>query len=243
MTAVLAILKRELRGYFGTPVAYVFLVVFLALAAFLTLVQERWFDARNADLRVFFDWMPWLFALFAPAIAMRMWAEERRSGTVELLLTLPVTVPQAVVGKFLAGWVFFVIALTLSTLPMVVTVSYLGSPDYGPVFTGFVGSALMAAGYLAIGTFFSTLTKNQVIAFILGTLGCFVFVIAGHPSFQNALGAFGIGTSFFGALSFTTLFDGMKRGVLEFGAVFSLLVLTAAFLVISCISLDERKAQ
>ena len=239
MNAIIAIMKRELRGYFGTPVAYVFLVVFLSLAAYLTLNQGRFFATRDANMRVFFAWMPWLFALFAPAIAMRMWAEERRSGTVELLLTLPVTVPQAVLGKFLAGWLFFILAVVLSAVPMIVTVEYLGSPDWGTILTGVLGSALIAGGYLAVGTFFSALTKNQVIAFILGAVGCFALVVVGAPSFKQTFGdLFGL----LGSLSFLSHFEGMQRGVIDFGSFASLAVITASFLVLSCVWLDDRKA-
>ena len=171
MSATTAVFKRELKGYFGTPLAYVFLVVFLAAANFLAFRPiftqgVGFFDGREASLRVFFANLPLLFAFFAPAIAMRMWAEERRTGTIELLLTLPVTVKQAVMGKFLAGWAFFGIALVL-TMSMVLTVAYLGDPDPGPIAAGYLGAFLMAGAYLSIGAFFSSITKNQVISFVL----------------------------------------------------------------------------
>lgn len=242
MTPTTAVFKRELKGYFGTPVAYVFLVVFLFLAAHLAWAGNL-YEMRDANLRVFFANLPGLFALLAPAIAMRMWAEERRSGTIELLLTLPITTPQAVVGKFLAGWAFFVIAL-LCTLPMVLTVAWLGDPDNGPIFTGYVGAALMAGAYLAIGTFFSALTKNQVIAFVLGVVGCMLFVAAGSPTFLAMINNtwFSGLSRIFESLSFLTHYDVMQRGLIEFRNLFFMLSITAAFLIGSCVMLDERKA-
>lgn len=242
MSATTAVFRRELKGYFGTPVAYVFLVVFLALSAHLAWANNL-FEGRDASLRVFFANLPWLFALLAPAIAMRMWAEERRSGTIELLFTLPITTRQAVLGKFTAGWVFFIIALLLS-LPMVFAIAYLGDPDNGPILTGYLGAALMAGAYLAIGTFFSVLSKNQVIAFVLGAVTCAFFVYAGSPSFLAALDAVGLGflTQMFESLSFLTHYDVLTRGIIEFRNVFFMLALTAAFLVASCVMLDERKA-
>ncbi len=243
MSPTRAVFRRELHGYFGTPVAYVFLVVFLALGSFLTF-RDHFFDRNEASLTVFFSQLPWLFALFAPAIAMRMWAEERRTGTIELLLTLPVTLPQAVLGKFLAGWVFFIIAL-LFTLPLVFTVAFLGDPEWGPIFTGYLGAALMAGSYLAISSFFSVITKNQVICFIISALACGFFVVAGWPSMINALSSFLPAPllNFVESMSFLTHFDTMQRGVLEFGNLFFMFAVMAGFLLASCVMLDERKAQ
>lgn len=242
MSATTAVFRRELKGYFGTPVAYVFLVVFLALSAHMAWTNNL-FEARDANLRVFFANLPWLFALMAPAIAMRMWAEERRSGTIELLFTLPITTKQAVLGKFAAGWMFFLIALVLS-LGMVLAVAFLGDPDNGPIWTGYLGAMLMAGAYLAIGTFFSVLTKNQVIAFVLGAVVCGVFVYAGSPSFLAALETSGLGWlgQVFESLSFLSNYDVLQRGLVEFRNIFFMLALTAAFLIGSCIMLDERKA-
>lgn len=242
MSATTAVFRRELRGYFGTPVAYVFLVVFLALSAHLAWANHL-FETRDANLRVFFNNLPWLFALLAPAIAMRMWAEERRSGTIELLFTLPITTRQAVLGKFAAGWMFFAIALVLS-MGMVIAISFLGDPDNGPIWTGYLGAALMAAAYLAIGTFFSVLTKNQVIAFVLGAVVCGMFVYAGSPSFLAALDTSFLGflVPLFESLSFLSNYDVLQRGLIEFRNIFFMLALTAAFLIGSCIMLDERKA-
>jgi ABC-2 type transport system permease protein len=290
------VFRRELRGYFGTPVAYVFLVVFLWLSAHLAWANNL-YEARDANLRVFFAGMPILFALLAPAIAMRMWAEERRSGTIELLFTLPITTRQAVLGKFAAGWMFFLIALLLS-MGIVLAVAFLGDPDNGPIWTGYLGAALMAGAYLAIGTFFSVLTKNQAIAFVLGAITCLGLVFAGSPSIlaevlnlnlwvafliaavimvivllvaATALGAtrstsimlgsaalilglcsLGAGimgteanrivSDFMASLSFLSNYDVLQRGLVEFRNIFFMLALTAAFLIGSCIMLDERKA-
>lgn len=243
MNTTWAILKRELRGYFGTPLAYVFLVVFLSLSSFLSF-RAGLYDARDANLLVFFQALPGLFALLAPAIAMRMWSEERRTGSIELLLTLPVTIPQAVVGKFLAGWLFFGIALVLTT-PLVMTIAYLGDPDVGPIVTGYLGAFLMAGSYLAIGSFFSAMTKNQVIAFILASLACGFFVFAGTPSLLGFLDAAGVpngGISFFESMSFLTQYDVMQRGVIELRNVFFMLAVSVGFLACCCVILHERKA-
>jgi ABC-2 type transport system permease protein len=245
MNATVAIFKREIKGYFGTPVAYVFLVVFLALSAYLSF-RGNLYEARDANLRVFFQVLPGLFALLASAIAMRMWAEERRTGTIELLLTLPVTVWQAVLGKFLAGWTFFAIALLL-TAPLTLTVAYLGDPDNGPVISGYVGALLMAGAYLAIGSFFSAITKNQVIAFIIGAVACGFFVFAGTPSMLNSIQAIGAPfswlSSFVEAMSFLTHFDVMQRGVIEFRNLFFMIAVTAGFLIASAVILEDRKAR
>jgi len=242
MSATTAVFRRELKSYFGTPVAYVFLVVFLALSAHLAW-SNLLFEMRDANLRVFFHNLPGLFALMAPAIAMRMWAEERRTGTIELLFTLPVTTRQAVLGKFAAGWTFLVIALALSS-GMVLAVAWLGDPDNGPIWTGYLGAALMAGAYLAIGTFFSVLTKNQVIAFVLGAVVCGALVFAGSPSTLSALDAIGLGWlgQFFQSLSFLSNYDVLQRGLIEFRNVFFMVALTVGFLVASCIMLEERKA-
>ena len=178
MSAFTSVYKREIKSYFATPVAYVFLVIFLFFSGFLTF-QEGFFAQRQASMRLFFQNMPLLFLFLVPAIAMRLWAEERRSNSIELLFTLPVTTPQAVLGKFLAAWTVLAIALAL-TFPMVITVAYLGDPDWGPIATGYFGSLLLAGAYLAIGSFFSAVSRNQVVAFILAVVACGVFYSAGN---------------------------------------------------------------
>ena len=247
MSATTAIFKREFRGYFGTPLAYVFLVAFLATAAFMPFSQS-FFEIRDASLRLFFANLPSLFAFFAPAVAMRMWAEERRTGTIELLLTLPVTIKQAVLGKFLAGWAFFGIALLL-TSSMVFTVSYLGDPDLGPIFTGYVGAFLLAGAYLAIGAFFSALTKNQVIAFVLGAAACALFVWVGSPAVTKFVegsdsgGLARFAGNFLGSMSFLTHYDPMQQGMLALGHVVAILGTTVGFLCATVLLLTETKSR
>ena len=180
MRGVLTIARRELAGYFATPVAYVFIVIFLVMSGALTFTMGNFFARGTADLQPFFAFVPWLFLFLVPAITMRLWAEERRLGTIELLLTLPIPLWQAVLGKFLAAWAFCAIALAL-TFPLVITVNLLGEPDNGVIAAGYIGCLLVAGAYLAVGAAISALTKNQVIAFVLSVAACFLFAAAGSP--------------------------------------------------------------
>lgn len=180
-----AIFKRELAGYFETPVAYVFIVVFLILSGIFSFYMGNFYEQGEASLKSFFYWHPWLYLFLVPAISMRLWSEERKSGTLELLLTLPISTWHAVWGKFIAAWVFSAIALSLATLPMWMTVSYLGDPDHGVIILSYLGSILMAGAYLAIGSCISALTRNQVIAFVLAVAACFIFTLAGFPMVIN----------------------------------------------------------
>ncbi len=179
MRNILIIAGRELTAYFATPVATVFIVIFLVLQGALTFNLGDFFDRGQADLNSFFTFIPWVFLLLVPAITMRLWAEERRLGTIELLLTLPLTQFEAVIGKFLAAWAFCAIALLL-TFPFVITVNILGSPDNGVIASGYVGSLLIAGAFLAVGSAMSALTRNQVIAFVLAVAVCFVFAVASY---------------------------------------------------------------
>ena len=172
------IFDRELSGYFRTPLASIFLLVFLALSSGMTFFLGRFFERDQADLTAFFAWHPWLFLILMPAIGMRLWAEERRSGTIELLITLPVTNTQLVIGKFLASWVFTLIALVL-TMPIWITVNYLGDPDNNVILISYIGSWLMAGAFLALTSCLSALTKNQVIAFIVSSISGFILIMAG----------------------------------------------------------------
>lgn len=181
-----AIFKRELISYFGSAVAYVFLVVFLMLTAFLTFAVGQFYENGQADLRGFFFWHPWVYLILVPAAAMRLWAEERRAGTVELLLTMPVTLTQAILGKFLAAWAFLTVALVL-TLPVLLTTLYLGSPDLGVAFTGYVGSFLLAGAYLSVGVLTSAMTRNQVISFVISVVFCLFLLLAGWPPVTDFL--------------------------------------------------------
>ncbi|WP_207538405.1 ABC transporter permease subunit [Sabulicella rubraurantiaca] len=186
MRAVWAIARREFAGYFATPVAAVFIVIFLVLAGALTFTLGGFFGRNQADLLPFFGFVPWLLLFLVPALTMRLWAEERRLGTIEMLLTLPIAPWQAVLGKWLAAWVFCAVALAL-TFPLVITVNWLGEPDNGAILAGYLGCVLVAGAYLALGAAVSAMTRNQVIAFVLGVAGCFVFAAAGSPIVSDFL--------------------------------------------------------
>ena len=242
MSGFKAVFKRELKSYFTTPIAYVFLVVFLFFSGYLTF-KNGFFEIRQADMTAFFVNMPLLFAFLVPATAMRLWAEERKTGSIELLFTLPITVTQAVLGKFFAAWVFLIIALAL-TFPMVITVFYLGQPDLGLIITGYLGSILMAGGFLAVGCFFSALSKNQVISFVLSVVACAVLVFAGVPTTMNYLSTFlpaGLVTAV-GNMSFETHFESIQKGVLEFRDVSYFLFLIVGWVAACAVVLEERKA-
>ena len=241
MSAFTSVYKREIKSYFATPVAYVFLVIFLFFSGFLTF-QEGFFAQRQASMRLFFQNMPLLFLFLVPAIAMRLWAEERRSNSIELLFSLPVTVRQAVLAKFFAAWTVLALALAL-TFPMVLTVTYLGNPDPGPIVTGYLGSFLLAGAYLAIGSCFSALSRNQVIAFILAVVACGAFLYAGSPRVMRFIAGFsGALANAMELLSFQSRFDSIQRGVVELRdlALFGLLIV--GWLWANVLILEERKA-
>jgi len=242
MNSFMAVFKRELKSYFTTPLAYVFLVIFLFFAGYLTF-KEGFYEMRQADMRTFFMNLPLLFVFMVPSAAMRLWAEERKVGSIELLFTLPITIRQAVLGKFFAAWLFLTIALAL-TFPMVITVCYLGDPDIGLIITGYIGSLLMAGGFLAIGCFFSAVSKNQVISFVLSVVACAVFVFAGMPTTLNYLSSFmpaGLVAAVEG-MSFQIHFDSMQRGVLEFKDLAYFVLIIVGWIAACTIILDERKA-
>ncbi len=211
-----AIAKRELSGYFGSPVAYVFIVIFLLLLGFFTFYVSGFFEVGQADLRGFFQWHPWVFMFLVPAVAMKLWAEERRLGTIELIMTLPVTVPQVILGKFFAAWIFIGIALAL-TFPMVWTVAYLGSPDLGAVFCGYVGSFLMAGAFLSVGIMTSSITRSQVVSFIVAVVVCLFFILAGFAPVTSMLAGWAPAwlVDLVSGLSFLTHFNSMERGVID----------------------------
>jgi len=210
------IAKRELTGYFISPVAYVFLVMFLLLAGFFTFTAGNFFERGEASLASFFAWHPWLYLVLVPAVGMRLWSEERRSGTIELLLTMPVATWQAILAKFLASWAFLAIALAF-TFPVVLTVNVLGNPDNGQILAGYVGSFLLAGAYLAIACMTSAMTRNQVVAFIIAVVVCLFLILAGYnpvtdllvrwasPAFVDTVAAFSV----------ITHFDGFERGVID----------------------------
>src|SRR6185503_4643257 len=210
-----AIVKRELGGYFTSPIAYVFLVIFLLLAGFFTFTVGSFFERGEASLVSFFTWHPWLYLFLVPAVGMRLWSEERRSGTIELLLTMPITTWQAIVGKFLASWLFLALALAL-TFPIVLTVNYLGSPDNGVIFCGYIGSWLMAGAYLAISCITSAMTRNQVVSFIVSVVVCLFFILAGFPPVINMLENWGPRVAeTIASFSVITHFEGFQKGVLD----------------------------
>ena len=210
------ILDRELKGYFRTPLASIFLLVFLALSSGMTFFLGRFFERDQADLTAFFSWHPWLFLVLMPAIGMRLWAEERRSGTIELLITLPVTNTQLVVGKFLASWIFTLIALIL-TMPIWITVNYLGEPDNHVILISYFGSWLMAGAFLALTSCLSALTKNQVIAFIISSISGFVLIMAGFNLVLSAVRSWSPNwiTETISSMSFLSHFSRIQMGVFD----------------------------
>lgn len=210
------IAKRELAAYFESPVAYVFLVIFLLLAGFFTFTFGGFFERGEASLEAFFNWLPWLFLFLVPAAGMRLWSEERRLGTIELLLTMPVAAWQAIIGKFLASWLFLIVALAL-TFPMIVTVNWLGDPDNGVIASGYVGAALLAGAYLAISCMTSALTRNQVIAFILAVVLCLLLVLVGFSPLTDLLARWASPWVVEGVAKFSVLthYDGFEKGVLD----------------------------
>jgi ABC-2 type transport system permease protein len=240
--AALTIARRELAGYFATPVAYVFIVIFLMLAGALTFTLGGFFARGQADLGPFFTFVPWLFLFLVPAITMRLWAEERRLGTIELLLTLPLPQWQAVLGKFLAAWAFCAIALAL-TFPLVLTVNYLGEPDNGVIAAGYLGCLLVAGAYLAVGAAMSAMTKNQVIAFVLAVAVCFLFAAAGSPVVTEFLSQRVPALAELArALSITERFNNFTRGVIALRDVVFFLSLMGFFLFANAVVIDHRKA-
>lgn len=243
MKNVWTLSKRELAGYFSTPVAYVFLFFYLVFMGILPFALAGFYEREQADLVPFFQLHPWLYLFLIPAISMRLWAEERKSGTIELLMTLPVTMGQMVVGKFLAAWLFAGIALAL-TFPMFLAVNFLGKPDNGVILASYLGSFLLAGGYLAVGSLFSAMTKNQVIAFVLTFVAGLLLVFAGHPlvldwittRFPAAI------TDAVRSFSFLTQMDSLSRGVIDVRSLTYFGSLIVACLLGSGIVLDMKKA-
>jgi len=240
---ILAVFKRELKSYFESPVAYVFLIVFLTLLGFLTFSVTQFYERNTADLQPFFFWFPWVFLLLVPAASMSLWAEERRAGTVELLLTMPVTLTHAIIGKFLAAWAFITLGVLL-TFPVVLTTLYLGSPDMGVIAAGYAGVILLAGAYVSVGMLTSAMTRSTVISFVLGLIFCLLFILAGWTPI----------TSFFdkwapawlvnavSSISFMPHFESMQRGVIDLrDIVYYLSVII--FMIAAChVVLENRKS-
>jgi gliding motility-associated transport system permease protein len=239
--AIRTIAKRELASYFISPVAYVFLVIFLLLTGFLTFTAGAFFERGEASLSAFFSWHPWVYLMLVPAAGMRLWAEERRAGTLELLLTMPVSAWQAILGKFLASWAFLAIALAL-TFPVVITVNVLGDPDNGAIVAGYLGSLALAGAYLAVTCLTSALTRNQVIAFILAVVICLFLILAGFnpvtdllvrwasPAFVDTVAAFSV----------ITHFDGFQKGVIDTRDLFYFLSVIGFALFATGLALRNR---
>ncbi|MBQ7176377.1 MAG: ABC transporter permease subunit [Victivallales bacterium] len=237
------IAKRELLGYFNSPVAYVFTVIFLLLIGFFTFMMGGFFRMDEASLAAFFVWHPWLYMFLVPAVGMRLWAEERRLGTLELLFTMPVTVTQAVLGKFIAGCIFLAFALAL-TLPMPITVAWLGEPDMGPIFTGYIGSLLIACTYLAVTGMTSAFTRNQVISFITSLVICLLLVLAGFPPVTNLLLKWGASGSIVDLAAYMSIifhFDSLQRGVLDFRDILYFASIATFCLFTTGVALKNRR--
>lgn len=237
------VFRRELKAYFQSPVAYVFMVVFLILTGFLTFSVARFYERGVADLTPFFFWHPWVYLLLVPAATMGLWAEERRAGTVELLLTMPITMTEAIIGKFLAAWLFITISVAL-TFPIVGTTAYLGNPDMGVICTAYFGSILLAGAYVAIGMLTSSMSRSQVIGFVLGLLGCLLLLLAGWKPI----------TGFFvrwapdwlvraiASFSFMPHYDNMQRGVIDLQDIIYYLSVMVLMILATHIVLDNRKS-
>ena len=237
------IMRRELASYFATPLAYVFILIFLVLANYLTFFLGGLFERGQADLEPLFTYLPWLYLFLIPAMCMRLWAEERNSGSIELLMTQPIRLWDAVLGKFLAAWIFTALALAL-TFPLWITVNYLGSPDNKAIIAAYIGSLMLAAGYLAIGSCMSALTRSQVIAFILGVVVCFLFLLIGlfpamasdFPSWAQTL------VQAVASLSLWDHFRSIVKGVIDIRDLLYFAMLIGFFLFATSIALDVRKA-
>ena len=237
---IITIIKRELAGYYTTPVAYVFITIFLLLSGLFTFYLGNFLEVGQANLGSFFEWHPWLFLLLIPAITMRLWAEEKKTGTIELLTTLPISTLQIVMGKFLASWIFTINALML-TFPLWITVNYLGNPDNGVILASYIGSVLMAGSYTAIGLFISALTRNQVISFIISITVCFLFTLSGLPLVLDFF-HFWAGealTDTIASFSFLSNFTDITKGIIDVRCLLYFISLISLFLYFNVIVLQH----
>ena len=240
MSQITPVFKREFLGYFRSPVAYVFLIVFLMASVGLAFFVGNFFKANLASLDSYFVFHPWLFLFLIPAVGMRLWSEEKRTGTIELLFTLPITTLEAVLGKFLAAWAFLTLAILLS-FPMAITVGYLGSPDWGVIASSYLGSILMAGSYLGVCSLTSALTKNQVISFVLSVLACLVLVFLGWSVFNGVLGAVlpTWAVDLLANFSFTPHFESFTKGIIDPKDVLFFLSLTGFTLFLNVVALER----
>lgn len=243
MKQISALIKRELANYFYSPVAYVFIIIFLISTVGSTFFLGNFFNSNQADLNIFFLFHPWLFLFLIPAVGMGLWSEERSVGTIELLFTLPVRMMEAVISKFVAAWIFIGIALLL-TIPMVFTVLYLGTPDMGIIITSYLGSFLMAGAYLSVTCVTSALTRNQVISFILSVIICFIMVLLGWGVFTEIITKILPVwlTDIISSFSFTTHFNSIRKGIIDSRDVMFFLSVIFGGLFINAIILDSKKA-
>ena len=237
------IMRRELASYFATPLAYVFIVIFLLLANWFAFYLGSFYERGQADLDSFFGFLPWLYLFLIPALSMKLWAEERNSGSIELLMTQPVTLRDAVLGKFFAAWIFTAFALAL-TFPLWLTVNYLGRPDNGSILSVYLGSLLLAGGFLAVGSCMSALTRSQVIAFILGVFACLVLLLAGFPGVLDIFRSWAPQpiVDAVASLSLLAHFDSIRKGVIDVRDLLYFAMLISFFLLATAIALDLRKA-
>jgi ABC-2 type transport system permease protein len=243
MRNIAIIAKREIKGYFTTPLAYIFIVIFLAMSGAFAFYIGGFFNREQANLATFFLYHPWLYLMLVPAIAMRLWAEERKTGTIEILMTLPISTSEAVLGKYLAAWGFTGIALTL-TFPMWITVNVLGEPDNGVILAGYLGSFFMAGAFLAIGSCISALTKNQVIAFIVAATVCFLFTMSGLELVLSFFRGWApeILVRTIASMSFLTHFGAILKGVIDIRDLIFFGTLIAFWLFANVIIIDLKKA-
>lgn len=242
MSVSWAVSKRELRAYFTTPLAYVFIVIFVALTGATTFFFGGLFDRGQADMQPMFGFLPWLYLFLIPSVSMRLWAEERKTGTIELLMTLPISVTQAVMGKFLAAWVFIAVALAL-TFPIWITVNYLGDPDNGVIIASYLGGLLMAGSYIAIGGFVSAMTRNQVIAFVIGAVVIFLFMMSGLELVYGVFQGWApvLVVDLVQSLSFLVHYDAIVRGVIDIRDLIFFLSVMGVFLFANVIVVDLKK--
>lgn len=237
------VFRRELSSYFATPIAYVFIIIFLFLSGIFTFYLGNFFLRGQADLLPFFSFHPWLYLFLIPALAMRLWAEERKSSTIELLLTLPITITDAVLGKFLAAWIFTAIALIL-TFPIWISVNYLGNPDNAVIFAGYLGSFLMAGAFLSIGSCMSAVTKNQVIAFVITVVVCLAFILSGFPMVLDFFSGWlpQVVVETISSFSFLTHFSAISKGVIDLRDILFFFSLMAFWLFATAILIEMKKA-
>lgn len=243
MNGLLSIYKREFTSYFVTPVAYVFIVIFLFMTGVFTFYLGAFYESNQADLEPFFRFHPWLYLFLIPAISMRLWSDERKSGTIELLMTLPVSITDTVVAKYLAAWSFTAIALSL-TFPMWITANYLGSPDNTVVLASYIGSLIMAGGFLAIGSCISALTKSQVISFVISVVICFMFILSGFPMVLDLFESWApqAVVDAVASFSFLTHFTSIKKGVIDIRDLIYFAALITFWLYVNIIIIENKKA-